>query len=76
MAGTLSVLHEDSPGAYSLVQTVPTAFGARTLSLDAKTGRVFMATGSFGTAPAPSPDNPHPRRPGVPGTFEVLVVGR
>ena len=46
------------------------------IALDAKTGRVFMATGKFNPAPAPSADNPHPRRSGEPGTFEVLVVGR
>jgi len=76
MVGTLTVLHEDSPNAYSLVQTVPTAFGARTIALDTKSGRVFLATGKFGDAPAPTADNPHPRRQGEPGSFEVLVVGR
>jgi YVTN family beta-propeller protein len=76
MVGTLTVLHEDSPDAYSLVQTVPTAFGARTIALDAKTGRVFLSTGKFGEPPPPTEDNPRPRRPGVPGSFEVLVVGR
>jgi YVTN family beta-propeller protein len=74
--GTLTVLHEDSPNAFSLVQTVPTARGARTITLDARTGRVFMATGKFGDAPAPTADNPHPRPQAQPGTFEVLVVGR
>lgn len=76
MQGTLSVLHEDSPDAYSLVQSVPTAFGARTIALDSKTGRVFLSTGKFGPPPAPTADHPHPRRAGEPGTFEVLVVGR
>jgi DNA-binding beta-propeller fold protein YncE len=76
MPGTVTALHEDTPDSYSLVQTVPTAFGARTISLDAKTGRIFMSTGKFGEAPSPTPDNPHPRRPGAPGSFEVLVVGR
>jgi DNA-binding beta-propeller fold protein YncE len=76
MVGTLSVLHEDSPDSYSAVQTVPTAFGARTIAFDAKTGRVFMATGKFKPAPTPSPDNPRPWRQGEPGSFEVLVVGR
>jgi DNA-binding beta-propeller fold protein YncE len=74
--GTITVIHEDSPNSYSVVQTVPTAFGARTISLDTKTGRVFVSTGKFGDAPAPTDQNPHPRRPGVPGTFEVIVVGR
>jgi YVTN family beta-propeller protein len=76
MEGTLSVLHEDSPDTYSLVQTVTTAFGARTISLDAKTGRVYVATGKFQDAPPATDANPHPRRQGVPGSFEVLVVGR
>ena len=75
MVGTLSILHEDSPDAYSVVQTVPTAFGARTIALDAKTGRVFLATGKFLPAPAPTAENPRPRRQGQPGSFEVLVVG-
>jgi len=74
--GTVTVVHEDSPDAYSVAQTVPTAFGARTISLDTKTGRIFLSTGKFGDAPPATADNPHPRRPGVPGTFEVLVVGR
>ncbi len=76
MVGTLSVLHEDSPDSYSTLQTVPTAFGARTIAFDAKTGRVFMATGKFGPAPSPSPASPRPWRQGQPGSFEVLVVGR
>lgn len=76
MVGTLTVLHEDTPDVYSLAQTVPTAFGARTIALDPKTGRVFLSTGKFGPAPAPTADNPHPRRRGEPGSFEVLVVGR
>lgn len=75
MVGTLTVLHEDSPDAYSAVQTVPTAFGARTIALDAKTGRVFLSTGKFKPAPAPTADNPRPWRQGEPGSFEVLVVG-
>jgi DNA-binding beta-propeller fold protein YncE len=76
MVGTVTVLHEDAPDAYSLVQTVPTAFGARTITLDSKTGRIFMATGKFKDPPPPTADNPHPRRQGEPGSFEVLVVGR
>jgi DNA-binding beta-propeller fold protein YncE len=76
MVGTVTAIHEDSPDAYSVAQTVPTAFGARTISLDAKTGRIFLSTGTFGEAPPATADKPHPRRPGVPGSFEVLVVGR
>jgi DNA-binding beta-propeller fold protein YncE len=76
MVGTVTVIQEDSPDAYGVAQTVPTAFGARTIALDSKTGRIFLSTGKFGEAPPATADKPHPRRPGVPGSFEVLVVGR
>ena len=74
--GTVTAVHEDSPDTYSVSQTVATAFGARTISLDEKTGRLFLCTGKFADAPPPTADNPHPRRQGLPGSFEVLVVGR
>ena len=75
MIGTITVIHEDSPTTYSVVQTVPTAHGARTIAWDAKTGRLFLSTGKFKPAPQPTADNPHPRAQGERGTFEVLVVG-
>jgi DNA-binding beta-propeller fold protein YncE len=76
MVGTVTVIHEDAPDGYSVAQTVPTAPGARTVALDLKTGRLFLATGRFRPAPAASADNPRPRRQGEAGSFEVLVVGR
>jgi YVTN family beta-propeller protein len=76
LEGTLSVLHEDSPDAYRTVQTLPTAYGARTIALDPSTGRVFLPSGRFGAAPAPTPADPEPRRPLLANSFEILVVGR
>ncbi len=66
---------KDAPDGYSLVQTVPTAPGARTLAYDPPTGRLFMSTGKFHPTP-PTPEHPHPWPSGEAGTFEVLVVGR
>lgn len=74
VGGTLSILHQDSPDSYSAVQTVTTAYGARTLAYDRKTGRVFLVTGEFGPMPAATTEVPNPRRPVLPGTFVVLVV--
>jgi DNA-binding beta-propeller fold protein YncE len=76
VGGTVTVLREDSASSFSFVQTVTTEPGARTISLDARTGHVYVCTGKFTDAPAPTADNPHPRKKGVPGSFEVLVVGR
>ena len=74
--GTLTILHQDSPDSYSVVQTVPTKRGARTMALDPSTGKVYLVTADFGPRPAPTADNPRPRPPILPGTFTVLVVGK
>jgi YVTN family beta-propeller protein len=74
--GTLTVIHEDSPDAYTAVEEVPTQAGARTMALDPKTHEVFLVTADFAPAPAPTPDNPHPRGGMVPDSFVVLVFSR
>jgi len=71
--GTLTVVQEESPGKFSVLQTVITQFGARTIALDEKTGRVFIPTAKFG--PMPTDGSSH-RPPILSGTFTVLVVGQ
>lgn len=74
--GVLSVFHEDTPDKYSLVETAKTQVGARTMAVDRKTGRVYMAVADFGPRPAATPEKPAPRPPILPGSFSVLVMGR
>jgi DNA-binding beta-propeller fold protein YncE len=74
--GVLSVIHEDSPGKFSVAENVPTQPGARTLALDSKTHNVFVVTAKFGPPPAATADNPHPRRSIVPDSFVVLVLSK
>lgn len=74
--GTLTVVHEDSPDKFSVVEEVPTQMGARTMALDPKTHEVFLVTAQFAPPPAATPDNPHPRGGMVPDSFVVLVFGR
>jgi DNA-binding beta-propeller fold protein YncE len=75
-SGTLTVVHEDAPDKFSVVEDVPTQRGARTMALDPKTHEVFLVTADFGPRPAATPDNPRPRPPMVPNSFVVLVFGR
>lgn len=72
--GTLTVAHQDSPDKYTVVQTVSTAAGARTMTLDPASHTVYLVTAKFGPAPAPTEAQPHPRPAMLPGSFEVLVV--
>ena len=73
--GTLTVIHEDSPDRYSVVQNVKTKRGARTMALDPLHDRVYLVTSEFGPAPAPTAAIPQPRFPSIDGPLEVLVVG-
>lgn len=75
-SGTFTVIHQDSPTKYTVVGTVPTAKGARTIALDPKTHHLFTCTADYGPAPAATPENPHPRPSIVPGTFRVLEYGQ
>jgi DNA-binding beta-propeller fold protein YncE len=74
--GVLTVVHEDSPTKFNVAENVPTQTGARTMALDEKAHDVYLVTAKFGPPPAPTADNPHPRRSILPDTFVVLVFGR
>jgi len=75
-SGTLTVVHEDSPDKFSVVEDVPTQQGARTMALDPKTHEVFLVTAQFTPPPAPTAENPRPRPGIVPDSFVILVFGR
>jgi len=74
--GTLTVIHEDSPNKYTLVEQFPTEIAARSLALDSKTGRIFMMTAQMQPPPTPTDKDPKPHRKPVPGTFHLLVIGK
>jgi DNA-binding beta-propeller fold protein YncE len=74
--GVLIVAHEDSPDTFSVVQSVPTQKGARTMTVDFKTHQIFLVTARFGPAPPATDQQPHPRPAMVPDSFVVLVVGK
>ncbi len=74
--GVLTVIKEESPGQFVVAETVPTKKGARTMALDRKTHTVYTVTADFGPPPAPTADNPHPRRSILPDTFVVLVIAK
>jgi DNA-binding beta-propeller fold protein YncE len=74
--GVLHVFHEDSPDAFSEVETVKTEYGAKTMGLDTKTHNVFLDTADFSQPSSSGSGQRGPRRAAVPGTFRVLIYGR
>lgn len=74
--GTLTVIREDSRDKYSVVGNITTQRGARTMTLDAKTHKIYLPTAQYGPAPAPTAERPRPRPSILPNTFVILVFGR
>lgn len=74
--GTLTVIKEHSPTYFSVEQTLATKKGARTIALDQKTGHILTATADFGPEPPLQSARPYPRPSILPGTFQILVIGK
>ncbi|MHB8526332.1 MAG: YncE family protein [Candidatus Acidiferrales bacterium] len=73
-SGTLTVIHEDSPTKFHVVEDVKTERGARTMALDPTTHEIFLVTAQVTRIQNPPPHT----RPFkmVPGTFHVLMFGK
>jgi hypothetical protein len=69
--GNLTVIHQDSPDKYTVVENVPTKRSARTMGLDLKTHNIFLPAADF-DAPAAG----ERRGKMKPGSFVIVVVGR
>ncbi|MEP6787450.1 MAG: YncE family protein [Acidobacteriota bacterium] len=74
--GTLTVVREDAADKYSVAENVTTQRGARTMALDTKTHKVYLATAQYGPAPAATAATPRPRPPMIPNSFVILVYGK
>ena len=62
--GTLTVIRETTPSKFEVVQTVKTAPRAKTIAVDARTGKIYLPTAEF------------QGRTITPGSFKVLVVAQ
>ena len=69
--GTLTVVHEDSPDKFTVVENVPTKRSARTMGLDLKTHNIFLPAADF-DPPAAGEQRPKMK----PGSFVLLFVTR
>jgi hypothetical protein len=53
-SANVTIVHEDSPDKYSVVQTVPTMRGARTIAVDSKRHVAYVFTPEYGPSTAPA----------------------
>ena len=71
--GTVTIAHEDSPDKLTVVQTLTTERGARTMALDPKTHRIYLASAKFEAPAAGATGGGRERRRMVPDSFKILV---
>jgi DNA-binding beta-propeller fold protein YncE len=69
--GSLTVIHQDDPDQYHVVQSLPTPVGSRNMGLDSSSHRVFIVSAKFG----PVPEGGR-RGPILPGTFTLMTIER
>ena len=73
--GVVHIFHEDTPNRFSALEAIITEYGAKTMSLDAKTHALYLDTANFD--PPPFYTEAPMRQPApVPGTLHVLVYGK
>ena len=74
--GTMTVIKETSPTSFEVSQNLQTMNGARTLTLDTRTGRLFVMSVEREPAPAPTPGGRPQLGRAIPGSFTILVIGK
>jgi len=70
--GSLSIVQGQGAANYRVVQSLPTARGARTMALDAEHHRVFLVSADF---EAPAAGSASKRDTVKPDSFKLLIVG-
>jgi DNA-binding beta-propeller fold protein YncE len=69
--GAITMVGETAPGKYAAVATIPTKPGAKTISADPKTHKLYLPVWDVGAAPAGGGKGTP-----VADTFQILIVGR
>ena len=81
--GSLTVVKEKSPTEFAVEQMVPTMAGARTMTVDTKSNKVFVISADRGPATPPDPSaapgsaaaRPRPG-PIIADSFSILAIGK
>jgi len=72
--GTLSVIREKSADSFELEPAISTALGARTMTVDPATGRVYLVTADVAGQAPPKKAGGKPRVTFVPGSVKLLML--
>jgi len=71
--GTLTVIGEPTPGNFAVLDTVQTTLGARTMTLDPKSGRLFLVAAELKENEGVDPKDYRHRYTVTPGSAKLLI---
>jgi hypothetical protein len=75
--GTLTVVKSNGPTSFAPEQSLKTMPRAKTMTIDEKTGHIFVIAAEYGQAPAaPAPGQKGGRAPMVPDSFSIVMIGK
>ena len=73
--GTATIAKEVAPDKLTVLQTLKTERGARTMALASKSHRIYLPSAQFQPPPSPSPGISPGRPSVVPNTLKLLIYG-
>jgi DNA-binding beta-propeller fold protein YncE len=75
-AGTITIFHRESPLRYTMLQSVNTEAGARTMVVNHEDGKAYLVTAKYGLNSGNVSEELRYRPTPIPGTFSIFVVSR
>jgi len=71
--GTMTVIGEPKPGKFAVLDNVPTSLGARTMTIDPKSGRLYLVAADLKVNEGVDPADFRHRYTVTPGSAKLLV---
>jgi DNA-binding beta-propeller fold protein YncE len=71
--GTLTIVAENGPDDFAVLENMKTAPGARTMAVDPATGRLFLVTATVTKTTPPKTPSDHPHYVFAPGSVKLLI---
>lgn len=72
--GTMTIVQENSKDSFKVLDNLATVRGARTITVNPKTHKIYMSSAEYGPAPAATTENPRPRPSMKPNSFTILEI--
>lgn len=72
--GTMTIIQEENENTFKILENFPTQKGARTITLDSRTHKIYLPTAEYGETPAPTVKNANPRATIKSNSFTILEI--